>query len=81
MSSVVGFQSNASVAGKESVACALGIQCKAKAEDGSWIVLVERNDDGEIISICSAKAGRDIKPGVFYQLVNGKFVEEKLEAK
>jgi hypothetical protein len=37
---------------------------------------VERNEDGEIINAKFAKAGRDIKPDVFYRLVNGDFIEE-----
>jgi len=77
MAAVIGNESQASVSGKESVSCGLGIRCQAKAEEGSWIVLSERNDDGNIIHIKSAKAGQDIKPDVFYRLVNGEFVEEE----
>ena len=74
---VTGTESNATVAGKESIACGFGYKCKAKAEDGSWIALVERNDIGEILHAKFAKAGVDIKPDTFYTLVNGEFVEEK----
>ena len=72
-----GYQSAATVEGNESIACGLGIQCKAKASEGSWIVLAERNDSGEILCVKTAKAGQDIKPDVFYTLVNGQFVEEQ----
>ena len=74
---VIGIESRSSVDGKESIACGLGIQCKAKAAEGSWIVLAERNNDGEILCVKTAKAGQDIKRDVFYTLVNGEFVEEK----
>ena len=74
---VVGNHSTVIVEGKESIACGLGIQCKAKATEGSWIVLAERNNDGEILCVKTAKAGQDIKRDVFYTLVNGEFVEEK----
>jgi hypothetical protein len=45
------------------------------AGDDSWIVLTERNDDFEIIGMRCGKAGVDIKPNVFYELINGEFVE------
>jgi hypothetical protein len=54
---------------------ASGHKSKASASDGSWVVLVERNDDYEIIDVKTAKAGRDIKADTFYELVDGEFVE------
>ena len=52
-----------------------GRDSKAKASKGSWIVIVERNDDGEIIDIKNAKAGVDIEPDTYYKLINGEFVK------
>ena len=65
----------ASATGKNSVAMASGYAGKAKAAAGSWIVLAERNDDGEILTMRCAKAGDEIKADTYYRLVNGEFVE------
>ena len=72
---VTGYEARASVAGEEAAACGLGIQCRAKAEKGSWVVLAERDNEGKILGIKSAKAGTDIEPDVFYRLINGEFVK------
>ena len=70
----------ASATGKSSVALASGIDGKAMGEIGCAIFLVERGEwDGETHPILSAKAaivdGETIKPGVWYTLRNGEFVE------
>jgi hypothetical protein len=52
-----------------------GYNSKAKASEGSWIVITERNDDYEILDIKTAKAGQDVKADTWYKLVNGEFVE------
>ncbi|WP_373295102.1 hypothetical protein, partial [Formosimonas limnophila] len=72
-----GYQSAASVSGKESVAVATGRQSKAKGAEACAIVLVYRNDDGEIVHIRASKVGENgIKPNVWYSLdENGEFVE------
>ncbi len=71
-----GDRSAASVEGKESVAIVTGRESKAKASKGSWIVLTERNDEGEILDIKAAKVGgNNIKADTWYQLIDGKFVE------
>ena len=72
----VGYHSAVIVSGKESIACGLGYQCKAKASEGSWIALVERDCNGEILHAKFGKAGQDIKADVFYILKDGEFVEE-----
>ena len=77
---VLGNYSTATVEGKESIACGFGYECKAKACEGSWIALVEHNDDGEIIAAKFAKAGKDIEPDTFYYLKGGEFVKEEEEA-
>ena len=71
----MGDQSAASVEGKESIAFVAGRDSKASASKGSWIVLTERNEDGTIVSVKTAKAGRDVKADTFYKLINGEFVE------
>jgi hypothetical protein len=78
MSSTSGSYSSSSVIGKESVACGLGYQNKAKASLDSWIVLTERKNDGTIINIKSAKIdGKKMKAETFYILKRGKFIYAK----
>ena len=78
--SATGYRGAASATGKSSVALASGIDGKAMGEIGCAIFLVERGEwDGETHPILSAKAaivdGETIKPGVWYTLRNGEFVE------
>ena len=72
-----GYQSAASVSGKESVAVATGRKSKAKGAESCAIVLVYRDDDGELVHIRASKVGENgIKPNVWYSLdENGEFVE------
>jgi hypothetical protein len=72
-----GYQSAASVSGKASVAICTGSESKAKACAGSAIVLVNRDDEGNIRHIRASMAGENgIKPDVYYTLNdNGEFVE------
>ena len=77
-----GNRSAASAEGQDSIAIAMGYQSKAAASLGSWIVLAEWQDNEEndlhIIDVKSGRVdGETLLPGVFYQLVNGKFVEAK----
>ena len=72
-----GYRSAATVEGKHSVAISTGGCGKAKACQGSAIVLVNRNDEGEIVHIRCAIAGKDIEADVFYMLNDdGDFVKE-----
>jgi len=77
--SATGDMGAASATGKHSVACGLGIECKAKAALGCGIVLVEREWNGseyEIKHIKAAKVdGKKIKADTWYKLENGRFVE------
>jgi hypothetical protein len=70
--------SAATVEGKESVACALGINGKAKGALGCWLVLAEWKEiqlDWHRISVRSFKVdGERIKANTFYTLVGGKAV-------
>lgn len=81
-----GYQGAASSTGKHSVAMACGIAGKAKASEGSAIVLCYRDADaggdeyGRIVHIKAAIAGRDgIKPDVWYVLNAGGQLEEATE--
>ncbi|RNC62805.1 MAG: hypothetical protein AWM53_02024 [Candidatus Dichloromethanomonas elyunquensis] len=80
MACVNGDYSSATIFGKDSVACALGYQCKAKAEKGNWLVLVERGDwNGNTYPIKDIQPvlidGEKIKADTWYQLQNGQVVE------
>ena len=78
--SATGDRGAASATGKGSVAMACGFDSKVMGNIGCALFLVERGEwNGEIYPIISAKAeivdGEKIKPGVWYTLKNGKFVE------
>ena len=78
--SATGYQGAASATGEASIAVASGIEGKSMGALGCAICLVERGEwDGETYPILSAKAavvdGKTIKPGVWYTLKGGEFVE------
>ena len=75
--SATGYQGAASATGKASVAVATGCEGRAQAADGCALVLVFRDDDGNIIHIRASKVGDNgIKPNVWYSLDKaGEFVE------
>ncbi len=77
--SSTGYQGAASSTGAHSVAMACGHESKAKAGETGAIVLVRRDDDGEIVHIRASKIGENgIKPNVWYELdADGQFVEVK----
>ncbi len=73
-----GYQSAAGVGGSASVAIATGIKGRAKAAEGSAIVLCYRDENsGEIIHIRASKVGDNgVRPGVWYRLNEiGDFME------
>ena len=65
------------MSGKSSIAIALGGEGKAKASEGSAIVLCHYDDDGNLIKVFSGIAGKDsIKPDTWYALDDsGELVE------
>jgi hypothetical protein len=75
-----GNYSAASVEGKDSIACGLGIENKAKASLGSWIVITEWKQDEDynwhIKNMKSAKIDdKKLLADTFYKLENGEFVK------
>ncbi|MGH8258870.1 MAG: DUF7666 domain-containing protein [Steroidobacteraceae bacterium] len=57
------------------VAIATGHQSRARAPAGSALVLVERNDEGEILHIRASRVGENgIQPDTWYTLLGGEFV-------
>ena len=77
--SATGYQGAASATGKTGIAVAVGNKCKAMAMDGGAIVLVYRDDSGDIVHIRASKVGENgILPGVWYTLdEQGEFVAEQ----
>ncbi|WP_335334072.1 hypothetical protein [Candidatus Sodalis pierantonius] len=72
-----GDGSAADVSGFGSVAASIGAQSKAKASEGSAIVLCYRNSEGDIIHIRASKVGDNgVKPDTWYVLnANSEFKE------
>ena len=68
--------SAASNTGDYSVALAWGINSKASAALGSYIVLAEYDDDGKFVRAKMGKIdGKRLKANTFYQLKDGKFIK------
>ena len=74
-----GYRSASTVEGCHSVAIATGYQSRAKASEGSSIMLVERNSSMEIVAVFAGIAGRDgLKADAWYTLEGGKPKEIQL---
>ena len=74
--SATGWRGAASATGKGCVAMAPGFYGRVMGEIGNAVVCVERNANGDITSILSAIVdGETLKPGVWYTVKNGKWVE------
>jgi len=72
-----GSYGQAAASGYNSVAVSTGYAAQAKATKGNWIVLAERNDDYTIKEVKAVLVdGETIKENTFYQLINGKFIEQ-----
>ena len=74
-----GYNGHAEVDGKEAIAAAFGINGKAKACLGSWIILAEwelKNGSWHIAAVKTAQIdGEKLKADTWYILKNGKFEE------
>lgn len=74
-----GYYGHASVGGKDAIAAAFGIEGKAKACLGSWIMLAEwvfMGDGWHIKTVKTAKIdGEKLKADTWYMLKNGEFEE------
>jgi len=81
-SATSGDDSPSATSGADSIAAAIGINGKAKASKGSWIVCAEyrqRPDcTWEVRGVKTAKVdGERLKADTYYELKGGKFVEAK----
>ena len=74
-----GYWGHAAVGGKDAIAAAFGIEGKAKACLGSWIMLAEWvfvSDGWHIKTVKTAKIdGEKLKADTWYMLKNGEFEE------
>ena len=71
-----GNSSLVKVDGKESIACVSGYDSAASGTVGNWLVIAERDDNWNILTVKTVKVdGKNIKENVYYKVKNGKFVE------
>ena len=74
--SVTGPDGKASALGEQCLAVAWGQDSLARGAVGNWIVVSERDDDGNIIDAKIAKVdGETIMADTWYKLENGEIVE------
>ena len=74
--SATGDRGAASATGKYCVAMTTGFFGRVMGDIGNAIVCVERRDNGEIAAILAGIVdGETLKPGVWYTVKNGKWVE------
>ena len=73
---VTGFAGTATALGEQCLAVAWGEDSLARGTVGNWIVVSERDDDGNIIDVKIAKVDGDtVKADTWYKLVNGEIME------
>ena len=73
---VTGFAGRATALGKQCLAVAWGEDSLARGTVGNWIVVSERDDNGNIIDVKIAKVDGDtVKADTWYKLVNGEIME------
>ena len=73
---VTGFAGRATALGEQCLAVAWGEDSLARGTVGNWIVVSERDDDGNIIDVKIAKVDGDtVKADTWYKLVNGEIME------
>lgn len=71
-----GFAGRATALGEQCLAVAWGEDSLARGTVGNWIVVSERDDDGNIIDVKIAKVDGDtVKADTWYKLVNGEIME------
>ena len=73
---VTGWHGKASAIGKQCVAVAWGQYSLARGSVGNWLVVSERDDDGNIIDAKIVRVdGEAVKENTWYTLQNGKISE------
>ena len=74
--SATGWSGAASATGEYCVAMTTGFLGRVMGDIGNAIVCVERRDNGEIVAILAGIVdGETLKPGVWYTVKNGQWVE------
>ena len=70
-----GYYAWVECSGKNSIACGIGKNNRAKGIKGTWMVLSEINSDGIVETVKSVRVdGKKIKADTWYKLENKKFV-------
>jgi hypothetical protein len=84
--SATGDSGHASATGKNAIAASLGIESRAKASAGNWLVLAayaDHTDNYRLLLVKTAKCGNgenELKPDIWYRLSSdGEFVECEYE--
>lgn len=73
---VTGWHGKASAIGKQCVAVAWGQDSLARGSVGNWLVVSERDDDGNIIDAKIVRVdGESVKENTWYTLQNGEISE------
>ena len=73
---VTGLYGKASAIGKQCVAVAWGQDSRARGSVGNWLVVSERDDDGNIIDAKIVRVdGEAVKENTWYTLQNGEISE------
>ena len=73
---VTGAYGDASALGKQCLAVAWGQDSRARGTLGNWLVVSERDDDGNIIDAKIVRVdGEAIKENTWYKLQNGEILE------
>ena len=73
---VTGCHGKASAIGKQCIAVAWGQDSRARGTVGNWLVVSERDDDGNIIDAKIVRVdGEAIKENTWYTLQNGEILE------
>ena len=74
--SVTGWHGKASAIGNQCVAVAWGQDSRARGSVGNWLVVSERDDDGNIIDAKIVRVdGETVKENTWYTLQNGEILE------
>ena len=74
-SATSGGWAHSSASGSHSIAAAIGRGSFVKAALGNWIVAAEYDREGPVCVKAALVDGEKIKPGVWYRVKNGEFVE------
>jgi hypothetical protein len=77
-SATTGDYAHSEVKGENAIACSLGREGQASGVTGSWLVLSEYGDKGELLTVKTVQVdGKTIQADTWYSLKGGEFVVVK----